>query len=118
MPGKVRHGDNASRYPAQRNLGSGFRSGSFGRVANVSLDLFERQLAEQALHRIAQLAGELERDADAGLIDAGFDRAEGLARDRGTPREFRLAYLARDSGGSDSISKICHGGCHVAIMMA
>ena len=46
---------------------------------------------------MAELARERERRADAGLIGAGLDRAQGLAREAGAPGQFVLGEAARDT---------------------
>ena len=85
--------------------------------------------AEQRLDAMAELARERERRADAGLIGAGLDRAQGLARETGTPGQFVLGETALGTGaayhrsalvrhGALDFHFLCHYTCHNASIMA
>ena len=115
MRRKVRDRDHAAADPSECYLGSGFRGGGLSRAPHHGLDMFERRLAEQAFNRVAQLARELQCNADAGLVGPRLDRAQRLARDGGAAREFRLAYAASVARVSDTICSVGYSTGHSAI---
>ena len=88
-----------------------------------------RRRAEQRLDATAELARECERRADAGLIGAGLDCAQGLARETGPPGQFVLGETALGTGaayhrsalvrhGASGFHFFCYHTCHNASIMA
>ena len=71
---------------------------------------------EKFLDRLAKFAGESQRRADPGLIDARLNRAKRLARQSGPPRKLNLRQVQRSAPGTDGLSR--HDDCHNARIMA
>ena len=78
---------------------------------------------------MVELARERERRANSGLVGAGLDRAQGLARKAGAPGQFVLGEAARGTGAAYHCSAVLrhstfrsvrlrHYTCQTACIMA
>ena len=75
-------------------------------------------VAEERFHGGAKLAREADRDCDAGMVGAGFDRTQRLPRDSRAARQLGLREIARCSRTRQDVTDRCHNTCQPALNMA